>query len=89
MFLLLTLYINIIIATINIISWSTLALKAKQSRQSRRSGGTLTQAVKQPYGIYYLTENVFKGIQWGDVNIMKMMQKSISSPPNLAYPIYL
>ena len=57
-----------------------LALKAKLA------GGTLTQTVKQPYGVCCLTGSMFKGVQWGDMNIMKMMSKNISKPLSLTYP---
>ena len=40
-----------------------LALKAGQIRQGCRTTGTLTQAIKQPHGIYRLAGHVFKRAQ--------------------------
>ena len=55
-----------------------LTVKAGQLRQARRSGGTLTQTMK-------LTGHVFKYVQWGHVNNMKIT-RNIISPLNLSYP---
>ena len=53
-----------------------LALKAGQCRH----GGTLTQAVKQPYGVYFLTGQLIKGLQWGNINSIKTVSRNISKP---------
>ena len=56
-----------------------LNLKAGQFRQARRPGDTLTQAVKQPYGVYYQTGHVFKGVQQDDMNNIKIKSRNIRS----------
>ena len=58
-------------------SWSF-----KESLQVERY---LNQAVKQPCGICFLAGHVYKGIQLGNVNNMKMKARNISSSLNLAY----
>ena len=52
-----------------------LARKVGQLRQARTPGGTVTQTDKQPYVVCYLTGLIFKGMQWGDVNNMKIMSR--------------
>ena len=48
--------------------------------QAGRPVGALTQAVKHPY--------VFKVVQWGDVNNIKMISRNINTPLSLACPIF-
>ena len=36
-------------------------------KASHRPGGSLTQTVKQSYGVCFLTGHMFKGVQTGDV----------------------
>lgn len=57
-------------------------LKASQLRQGCRPEGTLTQTVKQ---VDFLTRQVFKGVEWGNVNNMKMNSRNISSCLSPAY----
>ena len=47
---------------------------------------TLTQTARQPYSVYCLTGKVFKEVQLGNANNMKMMPKNISGPLSLAHP---
>ena len=54
-----------------------LALKARQLRQACRPGGTLTQAVKQPYCVRCLTGHFFKRVIWDNVKNMKMMTRNV------------
>lgn len=62
------------------------SLKASKLEQALRPGSTLTQPVKQPYSKCCLTGCMFKEIQWGNVDNIKMMSRNTSSLLNLAYP---
>ena len=69
-----------------------LALKAGPLRQvglAWRSRGSLTQAVKQPHSICYLTWGVLKGVQWCNVNNMKLVSKNINSLLSLSYQTFV
>ena len=66
-----------------------LTLKADHLIQAQQPGGTLTHPVKQPYSVCCLTGHMFKTVQWGNVNNMKMMSRNISSSVSLPYPDFL
>ena len=76
-----TIFIITVIANI-----STLSLKAAQLKETSRSGGILTQTLKQPYSVCCLTGHVLKGVQCGDVNNMEMISRNNSNHLNLTYP---
>ena len=57
-----------------------------QLRQAASLGGTLAGMVRQPYKACCLTEHRFRGVQWGDVNNMKMGDESTSVVLSFAYP---
>ena len=48
------------------------------------SGGTLTMAFKQPYGVFCSIGHMFKEVQLGDVYKMKMISRHASYPLSLA-----
>ena len=64
-----------------------LAVMTSQLWQVRRPGGTLIKAVKQSYNVCCLTGHVFKGVQWGNMNNMKVMPRRIGNLCR-AYPNY-
>ena len=63
-----------------------LSPKGWPKKASRRPDDILTQTVKQPYGVSYLTGHVFKGVQWAKVSNIKIMSRTISSPLIPVYP---